>query len=140
MPFDVKHNCKEPFGFIINHPECGNVLFITDSYYVAYTFKNLNNILVEANYSTDIVNQRLIDGNIHGKVRDRLIESHMSLDTCKALLRANDLTAVNNIILIHLSDGNSNAELFKKEVAAETGKKVTIASKGIEIDFGKTPF
>ena len=64
----------------------------------------------------------------------------MSLDTCKALLRANDLTAVNNIILIHLSDGNSNAELFKKEVAAETGKKVTIASKGIEIDFGKTPF
>jgi len=111
MPFDVKHNCKEPFGFIINHPECGNVLFITDSYYVAYTFKNLNNILVEANYSTDIVNQRLIDGNIHGKVRDRLIESHMSLDTCKALLRANDLTAVNNIILIHLSDGNSNAEL-----------------------------
>ena len=47
---------------------------------------------------------------------------------------------VTNIILIHLSDGNSNAELFKKEVAAETGKKVTIASKGIEIDFGKTPF
>ena len=140
MGFDVKHDAKEPFGFVINHPECGNVLFITDSYYVQYKFPNLNNIIVEANYCSEIVNQRLIDNNIHGMVRDRVIESHMSIKTCKELLMANDLSKVNNIVLIHLSDGNSNAEDFKRQVEQLTGKNVHIASKNMIINFGKQPF
>lgn len=140
LPFDVKHDAAEPFGFLINHPDCGNVLFITDSYYVAHTFKNLNNILIEANYDQKIVDQRLKDGNIHVKVRDRVIESHMSLETCKGLLLANDLSAVNNIVLIHLSDGNSNAADFKKQVQDLTGKTVHIAGKDMVIDLNKTPF
>jgi phosphoribosyl 1,2-cyclic phosphodiesterase len=140
MPFDVKHDAAEPLGFLINHPECGTVLFITDSYYVPHTFRGLNNILVEANYSSEIVAKRMMDQNIHVKVRDRVIESHMSIDTCKNLLRANDLSAVNNIVLIHLSDGNSNAADFKKQVEQLTGKKVTIAGKNMEIEFSKTPF
>ncbi len=140
LPFDVKHDCAQPFGFLINHHECGNVLFITDSYYVAYTFKNLHNIIVEANYSKDIVARRLNEGSLHAKVRDRVIESHMSLETCKQLLQANDLTQVNNIVLIHLSDGNSDEARFQKEIAEATGKTVTVARKGIEINFSKTPF
>lgn len=140
LPFDVKHDCRQPFGFVINHSDCGNVLFITDSYYVGHTFKNLNNVIVEANYSMDIVNRRLSERNIHVKVRDRVIESHMSLDTCKALLKANDLTAVNNIVLIHLSDGNSDEARFQKEVADLTGKTVHIAKKNLIIPFTKTPF
>lgn len=140
MPFDVKHDCKEPFGFLIHHPDCGNVLFVTDTYYVPNTFKNLNNILVEANYSQAIVDERLRANSIHVKVRDRVLESHMSIDTCKELLQANDLSKVNNIVLIHLSDGNSNAAQFKQEVAELTGKTVHIAGKDMEIDFGVTPF
>lgn len=140
MPFDVKHDCKEPYGFVINHPECGSVLFITDSYYVTHTFKNLNQVIIEANYCRQIVNQRFFDNMINGRVRDRVIESHMSLDTCKALLKANDLTAVNNIVLIHLSDANSDAERFKREVNELTGKVVHVASKNMEIEFNKTPF
>ena len=30
--FDVEHDVKEPFGFLIHHNECGNVLFLTDSF------------------------------------------------------------------------------------------------------------
>src|SRR5689334_8713382 len=37
--FDIKHDCCEPVGFLINHPECGTVLFLTDSYYCEYNFK-----------------------------------------------------------------------------------------------------
>lgn len=140
MGFNVKHDAKEPFGFIITHPECGNVLFITDSYYVQYKFPNLNNIIVEANYCSEIVNERLIENNIHGKVRDRVIESHMSIKTCKELLQANDLSKVNNIVLIHLSDGNSDAASFKSQVEQLTGKNVHIASKNMIIHFGKQPF
>jgi len=140
MPFNVKHDCNEPMGFIIHHKQCGNVLFITDTYYVPNKFKNLNNILVEANYCQKIVDQRLADGNVHAKVRDRVLTSHMSIDTCLELLKANDLSAVNNIVLIHLSDKNSNAEEFKQRVQQQTGKTVHVAGKNMSIPFGITPF
>jgi hypothetical protein len=64
----------------------------------------------------------------------------MSLDTCIKTLKANDLSLVNNIVLIHLSDSNSNEIEFKKEVKQATGKTVTVANNGISIDFNKTPF
>ena len=53
----------------------------------------------------------------------------MSLETAKDFLRANDLTAVQEIWLCHLSDGNSDAERFKREIQALTGKPVYIAQK-----------
>jgi phosphoribosyl 1,2-cyclic phosphodiesterase len=140
MPFDVKHDCAEPFGYLICHAECGNTLFITDSYYVQYTFKNLHNVIVEANYCEDILGMRVDNGTIHGFLKDRVISSHMSLRTCKKLLSANDLSKVNNIVLIHLSDKNSDAVKFKKEVTDLTGKNVHIADKNMNISFNKTAF
>lgn len=140
MAFDVKHDAEEPFGFLIYHPECGNVLFVTDSYYVEHTFKGLNQVIVEANYCPEIVKQRAAEGKLHVSVADRVFTSHMSIDTCLGLLKANDLSAVNNIVLIHLSDGNSNAAQFKRQVEELTGKTVTVAGKNMEIEFSKTPF
>lgn len=140
MPFDVKHDAKEPLGFLIQHADCGKVLFVTDAYFVEYTFKGLNNILVEANYGREIMAKRFMAGELNGFLKDRVVQSHMSLETCKNLLKANDLKAVNNIVLIHLSDSNSDAELFKKEVRELTGKSVHVALKNTEIDFTIKPF
>jgi ribonuclease BN (tRNA processing enzyme) len=64
----------------------------------------------------------------------------MSIETCKKTLQANDLSKVQNIILIHLSDGNSNAAEFKKDVAGATGKKVTVADTGLVMELNKTAF
>lgn len=140
LSFDVKHDVKEPLGFLINHEECGNVLFLTDSYYCEYTFRNLNNIIIEANYCQTILDDRLARGTNPKFLRDRVIESHMSLDTCKKTLSANDLSRVNNIVLIHLSDGNSDAKRFQREVQEQTGKVVHVAHKNQIIPFNKTPF
>src|SRR5690606_8284936 len=46
MPFDVKHDAKQPVGYLIEHVDCGKVLFLTDTYYCKYTFKGLNNIII----------------------------------------------------------------------------------------------
>ena len=140
MPFDVKHDAAEPLGFLIEHPDCGKVLFLTDTYFCEYTFKGLNNIIIEANYSKEIIDAKF--GSDSGKefLRNRIIESHFSLANCKDMLSANDLTQVNNIVLIHLSDSNSNEKQFQKEVTDLTGKNVTVASNGMTINFGKTPF
>lgn len=137
VPFDIRHDAAEPLGFLIHHPEMGLTLFLTDSYYSDYSFPPLNNILVEANYSTEILREKGL-----AKFRtDRIIQSHMSLETCCGLLEANDLSQVNNIVLIHLSDSNSNADGFRREVQRRTGKSVTIADAGVVIEnFNKTPF
>lgn len=138
--FDVKHDAAEPVGYIIRHAECGNVLFLTDTYYCEYTFPGMNNIIVEANYCQHILDERLANGSSPAILRDRVIQSHMSIDTCVDLLMANDLKNVNNIVLIHLSDRNSNAEQFRRRVQEATGKTVHIADNDQVISFNKTPF
>lgn len=141
LPFRINHDCADPVGYMINHADTGNVLFLTDSYYCDYTFTDLNNVIIEANYCQTILDKRLEDGVNPKFLRDRVLTSHMSLATCKEMLKANDLNEVNNIVLIHLSDGNSDAKRFQHEVQEVTGKTVHVAQAGLVIEnFNKRPF
>lgn len=138
MAFATHHNTTEPCGFLIRHHEMGTTLFLTDTTYCDFRFPGLNNILIEANYSEDIIDTTLSDKKF---LRDRVISDHMSVETCIQTLQANDLTMVNNIVLIHLSDRNSDAKLFKRMIESATGKQTTIATSGLTIEqFNKTPF
>ncbi|WP_142783389.1 MBL fold metallo-hydrolase [Changchengzhania lutea] len=137
MAFDVLHDAVEPCGFHIYHPECGNVLFITDLIFCKYTFPNLHNIIIEANYDEAIAKRKLNDMEF---LRNRIIKNHMSIDTCESTLLANDLSKVNNIVLIHLSDSNSDALAFKDRITKATQKTVTIADAGVTIEFNVHPF
>lgn len=139
IPFSVKHDVP-CLGFLINHPESGNILFVTDTHYIPNTFKGLNQILIEANYEAQILDDNLWNGKIDNMRYQRVLRSHMSLETCIDALKANDLTGVQNIVLIHLSPQNSNAELFKNKVIEATGKNVHIALKGLTIDFSLNPY
>ena len=139
ISFSVKHDVP-CLGFLINHPESGNILFVTDTHYIPNTFKGLNQILIEANYETQILDDNLWNGKIDNMRYQRVLRSHMSLETCIDALKANDLKGVQNIVLIHLSPQNSNAELFKNKVVEATGKNVHIALKGLTIDFSLNPY
>ncbi|WP_437918554.1 MBL fold metallo-hydrolase [Sphingobacterium sp. LRF_L2] len=122
--------------FLIHHPDTGFFPFLTDTIYCPYTFPNMSNMIVEANYGEDIIDER----NDPKFLRDRILKSHMSIETCEEFLQANDLSKVNNIVLIHLSDRNSHAVDFKNKIRARTGANVHIAENGMEIEFNKTPF
>jgi phosphoribosyl 1,2-cyclic phosphodiesterase len=137
--FPLRHDVK-CIGFLIMHPEMGLTAFITDTYYVHYRFKVLNHVLIEVNYSRKIANKNIAKGNIPLIQYKRILSSHMELETALKMLRANDLSTVVNIVLLHLSDDNSNAELFKKEIEFVTGKPVYIADKGLEISLNKEGF
>jgi phosphoribosyl 1,2-cyclic phosphodiesterase len=139
MPFELKHDAQ-CLGFLIQHPEMGKLLFCTDTYYIPYKFQGLNHILVEVNYSKNIINDNVLRGVtpfIHYK---RALSSHMELETTKEMLRANDLSTVVNIVLLHLSDKNSDSVLFKKEIESVTGRPVYIADKELEISLNKEGF
>lgn len=139
LPFDVKHDVP-CVGFLIEHPDCGKVLFLTDTYYCKYTFPGLNNIIIEANYSKEIIDKKYGPDSDKEFLRNRILKSHFSLANCKDMLKANDLRQVNNIVLIHLSDSNSDENQFQKEVYELTYKNVHVASNGMVIPFYKTPF
>ena len=59
----------------------------------------------------------------------RVIDTHFALEDVKEFLKANDLSKVKEIYLIHLSDGNSDAEQFKREIQELTGKTVFIGGE-----------
>lgn len=130
LPFTVEHDAAEPLGFLIQHSEMGKLLFITDSYYCKYSFNNLDHILIECNYSNEILEQR----DMPKSLKTRIIKSHFELGNVKDFLRSTDLATVKNIMLIHLSDGNSNAAQFKEEIERLTGKPVYVADKGLELE------
>lgn len=136
IPFDVKHDAIQPFGFLIQHPEMGICLFATDTYYLEHTFPGLNQVIIEANYASDI-----LERSDKVFLQNRVMQSHMSLDTCKSTLQANDLTNVQNIVLIHLSNSNADGKRFKSEIEAVTGKRVHVAKAGLTIEnFNINPF
>lgn len=82
--------------------------------------------MVECNHSYEILNQRIDDGCLHEKRMERLIQSHFSLENVIKFLKSMDLTKCQDIRLLHLSDGNSNATAFKQAVQAATGKYVIV--------------
>lgn len=116
----------ECLGYLIQHPKLGKILFATDTYYIKYQFKNVDHILIECNYSEDIIE----DLETYQK---RLFKSHMSLGTLKDFLKSTDLQNTKDITLIHLSENNADPERFKTEIEKLTGIPVYIAVAGLEI-------
>lgn len=141
MAFSVHHDCPCPFGYLIKHPETGLICFITDTIYCDFQFTGMNQVIIEANYAKDIIDQKVRDGLSPRFLRDRIITAHMEFGQTKAFLSANDLSKVSNVILCHLSDSNSHAVRFQKEVEQLTGKPTHIAISGLVIEnFGLSPF
>lgn len=140
MPFSVEHDAEQPFGYIISHPDTGNILFATDTYYLRYKFKHLNNVMIECNYDRAILDRNIEGGLVSEAVKQRTLQSHLSLTQCINTLKDNDLTEVNNILLIHLSPTNSNRYEFEQKVTAQIKRKVIAAVGGMRLEFNKSPF
>lgn len=130
--YKSKHDAAEPCMFLIYHPEMGSMAFATDTYIIPYDFRGLNHYLIEANYSMKIIQDKVTQGLLNMKLAQRIIKSHLSLEN--ALKQIKDSNDLENVILIHLSDSNSNAEEFKAEAQKSTGKPVYIADKGLNVE------
>ena len=139
IPFEVAHDVP-CFGYLIDHPDAGRILFLTDTYLCEYSFPYLSHIIIEANYCDDILEDNILKGIEHLSKRERLLTSHMELETTKAVLMAQDLSGVKNIILTHLSDRNSDEARFIDEIKALTGKSVSAAKAGITLRLTKKTF
>ena len=129
LPFDTVHDAAEPLGFLL---AAGGekLLYLTDSAYCRYRFRGLTHIMVECNYSKVILDRNVESGALPSAMKGRMLRTHMSLDRVLDFLAANDLSRVREIMLLHLSDGNSDATGFKKAIQSATGRMVRVAEKG----------
>jgi len=122
-PYMAHHDAAEPVFYLVESNATGEkLLFVTDSCYIDYRFAGLTHIMVEANFCADSLAD--VDNDPR---RGRLRHSHMSLENCIGLLKANDLTNCREIWLIHLSSSNGDAEEFKQRVQEATGCPVYVA-------------
>lgn len=129
LPFDIQHDVAEPLGFLLMNQDGEKLLFATDTYYIRYTFFGLTHIMVECNFSVEILDQNILTGRVPYSMKPRLLRSHFSLENVKDFIRANDLSRVEEIWLLHLSDTNSDAARFKREIQSITGKQVYVAQR-----------
>lgn len=134
--FEVVHDVP-CVGFYIKHKDFGKLLYITDTEYVPQNFKglNINHILVEANYSKD-----LISVNYHNSLANRIKLSHMEIDTTVEFLRANQTVSLYNVVLLHLSDNTSSESQFIAKAKSVVKCHVYIATKGLEVGLGMEIF
>ncbi len=127
LPFDTVHDAADPLGFLLANQDGEKLLFATDTAYLKYRFNGLTHIMIEANYQADILQKNVNSGLVPVEVRKRIRHSHFDLEHLKGFFRANDMSRVQEIWLLHLSDNNSDAERFKREIQELTGKMVFIA-------------
>lgn len=139
IPFLLSHDV-ECFGFYIHHPEMGFLLFVTDTGKLSYKFAEIDHLLIEANYSDEILQQNVIKHDISNSQVTRLANTHLSIDKAVKWIKQANPKPLQTIVLLHLSNGNSNAEQFRQIMYEQTGLSAYVAEKGFSIEINKYPF
>ena len=126
VPFTTFHDAAEPLGFLIKSRVDGDVLaFATDTVNLRYKFPGLNILAIEANYDKQILERC---ERIPEKVRYRITNSHMEIDTLCDYLRSLDLSECREIHLLHLSDATSHEGHFINKVARAVPRGIEITA------------
>lgn len=125
IPFTVEHDVPNMGYFLYGFT--GSLLYFTDTMYIRYRFPKVRYLLAECNYCEDILEENVRSGTIAPSLGKRIRETHMSLETLKEFLRANDTSSLEKIYLLHLSDRNSDADRMRKEIRRLIGCEVYIA-------------
>ena len=127
LPFQTEHDAAKPVGYLFySRAAREKLLFATDTYFIPSLFRALNVVMVECNYSLPILDENIRNGTVPEIMKPRLLQSHFSLENVKDFLRANDMSTVRHIYLIHVSRNNGDPVLFKQEIQRLTGKPVTV--------------
>lgn len=130
--FDLVHDVP-CYGFYISHPDIGNLIYASDTEYIKWRFSKVNRILVEANFSKDLVS------DIPEK-RKHVLTGHMEIDTTCEFLKANNNPGLKNVVLLHLSSESADAEYFKARAEKVVDCPVYVAEKGLEVSLDLAPF
>lgn len=127
LPFHLKHDAKEPIGFLIKSNYNGKTLaYITDTQVCPYNFNNLNYLMIEINYCDESMRKAVADGTTNIQLAKRIMRNHMSLKSGLLVVKRHTSKQLKAIYLLHLSDTNSDELQIKKEVQRVSGVPVYV--------------
>lgn len=135
MPLQVEHNVQN-FAYIITHDDFGTLAFCTDAVSFPYKIKGINHLLIEANNSEDL----MIDNLCRNEQIRSHGEFHMEINKTIEAIKRNINPELKTLMLVHLSDGQSDERMFKQMVFDEVGVMPVIADKGVELELNKEDF
>lgn len=125
LPFGTFHDALEPMGFLIRSRVDGeSLLFATDLVRMRHYAPEATILAIEANYDKYILERC---EKMPEKVKHRIANSHMEIDSLCDYLRSADLRRCREVYLLHLSDATSHEWHFINKVfrAVPRGVKVT---------------
>lgn len=135
MPLEVPHGECPNFAYVIEHPLTGRICFVTDAERFPYTIKDCRHLIIECNYSEEIVLRNMLDGK---DIRSSY-DTHLELEDCIEAVKRLQNPFLRSVTLCHLSKHNADAEAFIKRFAEED-ISVEIARKGKVIDMNREDF
>ena len=126
------------YGFLIDHPEMGSMLYITDCEFVKWRFKGISHILLGVDYDP-----MLLSGD--DAKRNHVIRGHMSIDTACEFVKTNASPDLQNVVMCHLSRENADPDSFIKKMrrVVPATCNVLVATPGMELHLrnpGECPF
>lgn len=134
VPMHANHDVP-CYAYLIQHEEMGKLLFVTDSSGFNCTFSDLRHIMIECNWSEECIQKAIEEERTNWYVAKRSRETHMGIETLLDYLQSERIAdTANEVILLHLSHENSDADAFTQTVSETLHKPVYVAEKGFEIE------
>lgn len=117
IAFDTYHNTAQPFGYAIKDTRSGErLLFAIDTVNLNVRIPNLTEIAIECNYADDLLGRL---SKLPDKVKERIRQSHMEIDTAVRYLHTLDISRVKIIWLLHMSASSGDAGRFRERFERE---------------------
>lgn len=123
LPLSVPHGDCPNLAYHITMPDGQTLLFATDLERLPYSVKGVSHLILECNYSKELILDSLVNGDI---LRSQS-QNHMELTECISTVKRLRHGGLQSVILIHLSSGLSNENMFKARFKSELGIEVEIA-------------
>lgn len=126
FPFYVIHDVFT-LGFVLwsSHTD-ESLCYVTDTMYMPYSFKDIDYLMIEANYDPEIVVQNIESGRITESHAKRVAKTHMSIDGVLLYLQRMNKKRLKEVWLLHLSNDNADND-FSRRAKKVTGVPVYVA-------------
>ena len=118
--FDTIHDAAEPAAFCLN-VDGERIYYITDTQKITFPIIDATRLIVEANHSA----VRLALSKIEDWRKERIKNTHLSIENLISTLKTTDLAKCREIHLIHVSSENGDAAEFAADLKPIVGDIVS---------------
>lgn len=134
IPLPMTHDV-ETYAYYLAHTSGHKILFITDTSEIPHTVQSIDTLMIECNYSTPALHRAVAEGKTSTADLQRIGSNHLALSATKEFItRQLKIATPQRIILLHLSDRNSDPQIMISEVQATSGLPTYIATPGLSIE------